>query len=200
MMIAQRTRGRLGLKIHFDPERFQNIRAAALRSGARLPCLATGTPAAATTSATLVEILNVFRRSPPVPQTSRISMRELFSSMGGWIDNSRNADAKAAISSGVSPFCAKAVRNSALVTGATLSPTSTSTAKFTFARVSDFPGFKLLGEQLHTRSVIGYVRLCQSCLKAKKKAREDGCFELSHAQTKPPSTLESPPRHKQREP
>ena len=40
---------------------------------ARLPCLATGTPAAAHTSATVVEMLKVLSRSPPVPQTSRIS-------------------------------------------------------------------------------------------------------------------------------
>ena len=37
---------------------------------ARLPCLATGTPAAATTSAAVVEMLNVPLPSPPVPTTS----------------------------------------------------------------------------------------------------------------------------------
>ena len=39
---------------------------------ARLPALATGTPAAATTSATAVEMLNVPRTSPPVPQVSMV--------------------------------------------------------------------------------------------------------------------------------
>ncbi len=36
----------------------------------RLPCLATGTPAAAATRAAAVEMLNVPRPSPPVPQVS----------------------------------------------------------------------------------------------------------------------------------
>ena len=36
----------------------------------RLPCLATGMPAAAATNATAVEILNVPAPSPPVPQVS----------------------------------------------------------------------------------------------------------------------------------
>jgi hypothetical protein len=37
---------------------------------ARLPCLATGTPQAATTSAAAVDTLNVPEASPPVPQVS----------------------------------------------------------------------------------------------------------------------------------
>ena len=37
---------------------------------ARLPCFATRTPAPATTSAAIVEMLNVCERSPPVPQVS----------------------------------------------------------------------------------------------------------------------------------
>ena len=37
---------------------------------ARFPCLATGTPAPATTIAATVEMLNVPLRSPPVPTTS----------------------------------------------------------------------------------------------------------------------------------
>ena len=35
-----------------------------------MPCLATGTPAPATTMAATVEMLNVPLRSPPVPQVS----------------------------------------------------------------------------------------------------------------------------------
>ena len=37
---------------------------------ARLPCLATGTPAPATTNAVVVEMLKVCSPSPPVPQVS----------------------------------------------------------------------------------------------------------------------------------
>ena len=65
---------------------------------ARLPCLATSTPAAAATSATVVEILKVLRRSPPVPTTSRISRARVSASSGGGMDLSRRARAKAAIS------------------------------------------------------------------------------------------------------
>ena len=39
----------------------------------RLPCLATVNPAPATTKAVVVEILNVCRPSPPVPQVSTIN-------------------------------------------------------------------------------------------------------------------------------
>ena len=44
--------------------------APAFDEAARLPCLATGTPQAATTMATAVETLSVWWPSPPVPQTS----------------------------------------------------------------------------------------------------------------------------------
>ena len=71
---------------------------------ARLPCLATVTPAAAATIATVVEILNVFSLSPPVPHTSRISPSRVSRRNSGWIDRFRNSAANAAISSGVSPF------------------------------------------------------------------------------------------------
>jgi len=52
---------------------FQHVGAAGLRGDGRLPCLATATPAADTIRATVVEMLKVLRRSPPVPQTSRMS-------------------------------------------------------------------------------------------------------------------------------
>jgi len=41
---------------------------------ARFPCLTTGTPAAATTIAAIVERLTVFAPSPPVPTTSTVSL------------------------------------------------------------------------------------------------------------------------------
>ncbi len=72
---------------------------------ARLPCLATVKPAAATTKAVVVEILNVFCPSPPVPQVStmtedRASMRVAFCLM---------TRAAPVTSSTVSPFIRKAV-------------------------------------------------------------------------------------------
>ena len=41
---------------------------------ARLPCLTTGTPAAATTIAAMVDRLTVLTPSPPVPTTSTVSV------------------------------------------------------------------------------------------------------------------------------
>ncbi len=104
---------------------------------ARLPCLATATPAAAHRMATVVEMLNVLKRSPPVPTTSRISRdsRQFFS-IGGWMDLSRSARAKAAISSGVSPFFESAARKSALSPVATFSLASSSTACHTCVSAS----------------------------------------------------------------
>ncbi|GAY15655.1 hypothetical protein MSZK_23810 [Mycobacterium sp. shizuoka-1] len=45
-----------------------------LDDAARLPCLTTGTPAAATTIAAIVERFTVFARSPPVPTMSTVSV------------------------------------------------------------------------------------------------------------------------------
>ncbi|OPY91086.1 MAG: hypothetical protein A4E72_00300 [Syntrophus sp. PtaU1.Bin208] len=74
---------------------------------ARLPCLATVIPAAATTKADVVDILKVFILSPPVPTTSttigdRASMRVAFCRM---------LRAAPATSSMVSPFIRSAVMN-----------------------------------------------------------------------------------------
>ncbi|BBX08532.1 hypothetical protein MAIC_33350 [Mycolicibacterium aichiense] len=41
---------------------------------ARLPCLTTGTPAAATTIAAIVDRFTVLARSPPVPTMSTVSV------------------------------------------------------------------------------------------------------------------------------
>ena len=41
---------------------------------ARLPCLTTGTPQAATTTAAMVDRLTVLAPSPPVPTTSTVSV------------------------------------------------------------------------------------------------------------------------------
>ena len=65
---------------------------------ARLPCLATGTPQDATTSAAVVEMLNVPEPSPPVPTMSIVP-----SGASTRTTRSRIADAKPASSSTVSP-------------------------------------------------------------------------------------------------
>ena len=71
---------------------------------ARFPCLATGTPAPATTIAATVEMLNVPLRSPPVPTTSTTGD-------GGrtGFANSSIVRARPSTSSTVSPFVRSAI-------------------------------------------------------------------------------------------
>ena len=73
---------------------------------ARLPCLATCTPAPATTNAAAVEMLNHSLPLPPVPHVSTVSTPGLTCR-----ETSRITDAMPAISSGVSPFMRSAVTN-----------------------------------------------------------------------------------------
>ena len=79
---------------------------------ARLPCLATGTPAAATTSAEVVEMLNVPEPSPPVPTTSIVP-----SGASTRRTRSRIAIAKPASSSTVSPRIRRATSMAASSAG-----------------------------------------------------------------------------------
>src|SRR6056300_1737562 len=70
------------------------------------PCLAIFTPAPAATNEAHVEMLNVFRPSPPVPQVSTTSLSVLTE-----VKFSLSTCAAAEISSTVSPFMANAVIN-----------------------------------------------------------------------------------------
>lgn len=87
----------------------------------RLPCLATGMPAPATTNAVAVETLKVPVASPPVPQVST-SISRPVSERDVWTRPrvltaetfSRITRAKPISSSTVSPFIRSAVRNAAI--------------------------------------------------------------------------------------
>ena len=74
---------------------------------ARLPCLATQTPAAMTNDA-VVEILKVLVRPPPVPTISKTSIVQ-----GTCILYCRIVRAKAVISSSDAPFVVKAAKKPA---------------------------------------------------------------------------------------
>ncbi len=87
--------------------------APAFELAARLPCLATGTPQAATTSATAVDTLRVWCPSPPVPQTS---IALAGASMG--ISRARIARAAPAISAAVSPRSERSERKRAMSSSA----------------------------------------------------------------------------------
>jgi hypothetical protein len=79
---------------------------------ARLPCLATGTPAAAVTIAAIVEMFTVWAPSPPVPTMSTQSTGRLTG-----VASSTMVAARPATSSGDSPFARSATRNPATWTG-----------------------------------------------------------------------------------
>ena len=106
---------------------------------ARLPCLATVTPAAAQRMATVVEMLNVFNPSPPVPQTSRMMPARVVSSNGTAVARARSSLANAANSSAVSPFSASAVRKSALASGGMASAVIWVTESVTCSAVKSEP-------------------------------------------------------------
>ena len=79
----------------------------------RLPCFATLTPQAATTSAATVDTLNVCARSPPVPQVSKTSAY----SRDSLVARARIVRARPTTSAGRSPFIASAIRSPAICAG-----------------------------------------------------------------------------------
>jgi hypothetical protein len=89
----------------------------------RLPCLATFSPAPATTSAVAVDTLNVADASPPVPQVSISISRSVPASAASTprvrtrTAFRRMTSASPISSSTVSPFMRRAVRNAATWTG-----------------------------------------------------------------------------------
>ena len=76
---------------------------------ARLPCLATGTPAPATTSAAIVKMLTVLERSPPVPQ---VSTTRPVTATGAALSSITSTSP--ATSCGVSPLARRAITNPAI--------------------------------------------------------------------------------------
>ena len=81
-----------------------------LLDAARLPCLATGTPAPATTNPAVVEMLNVWAPSPPVPQVSTVR----GSRHGAVTAAARSARAAPTISPTVSPLVRSAASSPAI--------------------------------------------------------------------------------------
>ena len=105
--------------------------APALLDSARLPCLATGTPAPATTKALAVEMLSVPLPSPPVPTMSMApcGARTLT-------QRARITAAAAAYSSTTSPRPRSAIRKPAICTGVASPAMITPKAASASSRVS----------------------------------------------------------------
>jgi len=123
-------------RVKFDPgaQRRQHVGAAALLVMARLPCLATATPAAAATNIAHDEMLNVCDMSAPVPTTSSTTPPNCAGSICGSTARDRSSSANAAISSADSPFRASATRKSAFASSATASSSSARTVSATSLR------------------------------------------------------------------
>ena len=94
-----------GSMVIFMPRASRQSAAPDLELAARLPCLATGTPAAEITIDAVVEILKELDPSPPVPTISKVS-----TSAPSFLPNFRISSAEPVISSMVSPFWLNAVR------------------------------------------------------------------------------------------
>ncbi len=98
----------------------------------RLPCLATRTPQAATTRATVVEMLKLLVPLPPVPQVSRIVSRSMLMSSRSisttWrptrigVARARITRAAPVISATVSPFRRMAVMKAPICAGVASPP------------------------------------------------------------------------------
>ena len=96
---------RSGDTVMSTPSASRQSAAPLLLDAALFPCFATRTPPAAMMSAAVVDILNVFDPSPPVPTISSAS-----SSSRSFMPCALICSADAVISSIVSPFIARAVR------------------------------------------------------------------------------------------
>ena len=94
-----------GSMVIFTPSASRQSAAPDLELAARLPCLATGTPAAEITMDAVVEILKELEPSPPVPTISSAS-----TSAPSFLPNFRISSAEPVISSMVSPFWLNAVK------------------------------------------------------------------------------------------
>ena len=99
-----------GLMLRFNPSRSRTSALPHWLVNDLFPCLATLTPAPAMTKAHVVLTLNVFVRSPPVPQVSRRHPSTLGRIL---LLNSRIVSASAVTSSTVSRFFFNATRKAA---------------------------------------------------------------------------------------
>ena len=119
---------------------------------ARLPCLATGTPAAATTRAAVVEMLNVPLRSPPVPTTS-------IAPAGASTRRTRSriAAVKPASSAVVSPRIRRATSRAASWAGVA-SPSMTAPIAPRAASIDRLPPSMTVARAARTSSLTGHHR------------------------------------------
>src|SRR4029077_13440167 len=123
---------------------------------ARLPCLATGTPAPATISAAQVEMLNEPEASPPVPTTS--------TAFGGAATRSilaRMTDTAPVISSTVSPRTRSAMSSAPICEGVASPDIICSNAPAASSRASVAPVATLAINPLKVSVTVGFsIRVC----------------------------------------
>ena len=135
---------------------------------ARLPCFATGIPAAATTSAAVVEMLNVPEPSPPVPTTSIAP-----SGASTCVTRSRIALAKPASSSTVSPRIRRPMSSAASCDGVA-SPSITSPIASRASSIVSVRPSTIAASASRTRWLIGRPRGAPRRARRRRRSRRVG--------------------------
>ena len=147
---------------------------------ARLPCFATGTPAPATTSAAVVEMLSVPLPSPPVPTTSiapaGASTRDT---------RSRIAAANPASSSIVSPRIRRPISSAASCAGVA-SPSITAPIARRDSSIESVPPSTIVERADRTRSLIGPPPRDELPGHRRRPARTSRTSRLRHQAGRPP--------------
>src|SRR5271154_1830151 len=137
---------------------------------ARLPCLATGTPAPATISAAQVEMLNEPEASPPVPTTS-------MASGGAWTRSilARMAVTAPVISSTVSPRTRKPINSAPICDGVASPAIICSKAAAASSRLSAAPVATLAMSPLNSPvTAKSSVHVCRRALRRVRRGAPAG--------------------------
>ena len=163
---------------------------------ARLPCLATVTPAAATTIALTVEMLKLFEPSPPVPHVSRIGAGRL--SFTGCACR-RIARAAAATSDAVSPFMRSATSNPPICAGVASPRRIVSNACSISAGASSAPETACARMSLNETACVAAASLTPPRARA-GPARADarGSYAAAHARARSGTTRDGTARPRAR--
>ena len=145
-----------GARLMLTPSAVSTSAAPEREDKARLPCLATGTPAPATISAAQVEMLNEPEASPPVPTTS--------TAFGGAATRSilaRMTDTAPVISSTVSPRTRSAMSSAPICEGVASPDIICSNAPAASSRASVAPVATLAIKPLNVSVTVRFsIRVC----------------------------------------
>src|SRR6476661_1478704 len=144
-----------GRRSIFTPSALSTSAAPERDESARLPCLATGTPAPATMKAAQVEMLNEPEASPPVPTTSTASLGAVTPSI-----LARMVVTAPVISSTVSPRTRSAINSPPICEGVASPDIMRSKAEAASSRVSEAPVATLAMSALKSSAMAARLFRC----------------------------------------